>query len=535
MRVRSWAITAAAAAVVANHAGLTRGSTFSAITQVQTDSGPQSLQSVIQVVLQNNGDLAAVVDVGDDLTNSLVYGAGGATPGVIATANTTIYSQIGGSSTGAPTFSDFTNLALSRDSAGTERLSFLGITQTEAGTTQGIYQVNPAAPATTGFRIAATGDPIIPGSDARTFAPYDRGSNQVGYQVDASGNVVVAGTASGTQVILSGNSTGNSLLVQASANVDQDFVTSADVYNQPDAKKPVINSGHTVYLATQVVESQTQRNILANPSTSPRYEQGGLGATGLVPRDLIGANSGGEIFVGTITSGSNTQSAVYYHNNTGATLTQLTPMLGMHNETITGDTGEMTPAGHAAFYANSVPDSGSAFQDLYYFDGAASHLIATSGTSIANNGQTIDAMSFDGSAPMVNDNGYVVFTADLLDGQSVDHQAVLDWKYNPSNPNADPAPTVLLEQGQNLTTAQTGTIPVDFIQGILSDGATADVLKDGLSDDNALAFGVDSGNNAYIVETLLPEPSAALLWLTGGTIWRLSRRRGRRAKVATGC
>ena len=51
-----------------------------AITQVQTDSGPQPLQSVVQAVLQNNGDLAAVVDVGDDLTNSLVYGAGGATP-----------------------------------------------------------------------------------------------------------------------------------------------------------------------------------------------------------------------------------------------------------------------------------------------------------------------------------------------------------------------------------------------------------------------------------------------------------------------
>ena len=89
---------------------------------------------------------------------------------MIATANTTIYSQIGGSSTGRPTFSDFTNLALSRDSGGTERLSFLGITQTEAGTTQGIYQVNPALPTTTGFRLAATGDPIIPGSDARTFA-----------------------------------------------------------------------------------------------------------------------------------------------------------------------------------------------------------------------------------------------------------------------------------------------------------------------------------------------------------------------------
>ena len=181
------------------------------------------------------------------------------------------------------------------------------------------------------------------------------------------------------------------------------------------------------------------------------------------------------------------------------------------------------------------PTPAAHLQDLYYFDGAAAHLIATSGTSIASNGQTIDAMSFDGSAPMVNDNGYTVFTADLLDGQSVDHQAVLDWKFDPSNPNADPAPTVLLEQGQNFTTPQTGTIPVDYIQGFLSDGATADVLKDGLSDDNALAFGVDSGNNAYIVETLLPEPSTALLWLAGGAMWLFPQRRGRRAKVTARC
>ncbi|CAN5369899.1 hypothetical protein BH10PLA1_BH10PLA1_09550 [soil metagenome] len=190
----------------------------------------------------------------------------------------------------------------------------------------------------------------------------------------------------------------------------------------------------------------------------------------------------------------------------------------------------MTQDNHVAYFAPGPTVISPASVGYYY--NQYSHTIATADGASTAEGYTINQISITGNTnPMVNTLGTVVFDAVIGNEADPSETALILWRESSPDDLKIIIKTGDLYEGNVIT-------------GISIDGSTnqaGDVLKDGLSDTNWLAFGITYSE--YNVDTAqfedhnalltvqLPEPSGlALLGLAGAAT--LSRRR-RRSPLAT--
>lgn len=195
----------------------------------------------------------------------------------------------------------------------------------------------------------------------------------------------------------------------------------------------------------------------------------------------------------------------------------------------------MTQQNRIAFYdPGSAPSSAS----LKYYD--ADHnvvTIAAEGLSTVTDGDTqftLKSLSIDDgkrTAPMVNDNGIVVFDAVLNPTESpdTDVHAYLAWDTESESLKVIVKADLTGQYSDQLN----GQTILAFLPDVLVNDATFanDVLKDALSDDNWFAFTavyLDESENEHVAVgmTYIPEPATASLILLGaGALLR--RRRAR--------
>jgi hypothetical protein len=163
-----------------------------------------------------------------------------------------------------------------------------------------------------------------------------------------------------------------------------------------------------------------------------------------------------------------------------------------------------------------------------YHDGTPSgavESIAEVGTSVGG-GFSITSLSPYSAAPMINDNGVVVFDATIADGTNDPVNALIAWAPHLGGP------FVVVKAGDTVDVDGTPRIVSSVIPNIPAPanilGYDAEVLKDGLNEQNQLAFAILYMNGASaefaVLRTELPEPNAILLAPLGAA-GLLARRR----------
>lgn len=480
-----------------------------AVDQVTIGSEEFSLGFASQVVVQNGGHIAAIVDYSNDFNDgtSVIYwdGTGDASP--IATVDSAVYPLIG-SSTPEANFDAFYNLSLSRDINGIERVTFLARRDDQSGGgTSGVYQYNVNA--ATENRILGFADPAPPSGSGETFSFHPTsGVQSASYQVNNAGNALFSGRAGGDQVLIRGNETGTERLVDSTDS----GLSNIDGFNP---KKVLTGGNQAVFLADDGSNRIIAEVDSAGGSVTTRV-QFPDGPSTIKPEQIFGATATAEVF-GVSLDGTN-DNALYYHNDSTNTFTQLgstfNGVVG-GNPTNYYGSAAMTQAGNVAFL---TPNSAAtAVESISYFDGSIQTLIASLQDAIIDpilGTLQIEQISLTGfTPPMLNDNGWVVFDAILGNG-SPDYEALLAWNGGDLSLVARVGGEILIDG--NL-------VEIEGFSNFL--GSDGDVLKDGLSDDNYLAFGVSYADGHQIVVTQLPEPSGLMLLSVG--LFGLCRRRRR--------
>lgn len=209
--------------------------------------------------------------------------------------------------------------------------------------------------------------------------------------------------------------------------------------------------------------------------------------------------------------------------------------LASYSPGLVPQTSAMTQQNRIAFYdPGSEPDTGS----LKYYD--ATHnvvTIATEGVTTVTDGGTeftIKALSFDTegrrTAPLVNDNGIVVFDAIITPDGATDVQAYLAWDTQ--------AQSLQVIVKADLTGQYADIIDGQLMAFLMPEvsvnvfTAANDVLKDALSEDNWFAFSavyLDEDFNEYlgVFKTHIPEPATVTSLALVGAGALLRRRRVR--------
>jgi len=190
----------------------------------------------------------------------------------------------------------------------------------------------------------------------------------------------------------------------------------------------------------------------------------------------------------------------------------------------------MTQDNHVAYYTPGPTLSSSASVGYYYNQFA--HTIATAGETSTAEGYTINQISITGNTnPMVNTRGTVVFDAVIGNEEDPEETALILWQESSPGELKIIVKTGDLYEGNVIT-----AIGVDA-----STNQAGDVLKDGLSDDDWLAFSIiyseyDAQTDSFIdhnavLTVQLPEPSGLLLTVLPGLA--AMRRRKCRRSLAT--
>ncbi len=258
--------------------------------------GSFQLDQVDQVVAQDGGDVAAIVEY-NGTSRSIAYQAGaGGTLKLIATNGDPIYGLAPVTSPPPPTpvFGNthpFVNLSLSR-AAGVEQATFVarpGISTADGSA--GVYQYNINT--NTGSRTLSTGDPTPVTGTFVYNAPGDTSDPALGLHVNRAGTALFAGTRQATttdDVIVRGDATGSSL-VQTGLNSG---------FNTPLSKKVITDTNHAVYLAT----SGAGYKIVDDASVNARVDAGASTTFGQVtPLQLFAATDSTELFTASLSGG----------------------------------------------------------------------------------------------------------------------------------------------------------------------------------------------------------------------------------------
>ncbi len=462
--------------------------------------GGGSELEIYQVAVQDDGFVAARVSVDwDDAVTLYTGGSNVAGDQVIAARDQTAW---GTSAIDDVVFIGFGELAISGSGSDT-RLTFVG----DLGGTgavdnrAGIFQYREAG---------STQNPVY--SDATDPSLRVNVWDGPFLQVNASGTALFPMEQP------------NEIWRKAVGGAEEVVASAAlDVYEygqQASVRHAITPDGSAVYLAKDN-SGDTTLSIMkfGVGATEPTLVAGGV--AGYEPTLLMGA----------------TDNHVLYHayngdtNKTAAFIVQDGEQVLLH---------EYDGLGGANFYGGgmlSANDKGAFVEidgtftsSLWYFDAAEtitgpldSPIVIGDGSSEVD-GWTISSLDFDLfnlSAPMVNDNGFVVFSALLENDEESGVQAFLSW-------SEATGLGIIAKAGDTFDLeGETKTIFTLVSTGLSAD---ADPLKDGLSDvSNYFAFGVIYGEDDYenfaILRTqLIPEPGTAAL-LAGGMLSLAMRRR----------
>jgi hypothetical protein len=503
-----------------------RGSGFQFDTVYHSDSpmigapGGAALTTVDQVIVLEDGRVATIARFATTpLTTSAITlnATGDASVNVLAQEGQAMYGAPAG-----PSFADFWNL-----SGANGRVTFVGESPSASGA-YGLfrYDENEATP---GQRIFFEGGSIA----GRAATLNTSGGGTVpSYGVNASGDVVFGAktTDAAQDQLLARWNVGDTapalLLDQNSPQSEFNSLTFPP-------SKVMTASGAAVFAADQA----GSRRIFGLDSSSPAAQQRvadqvAVGGFDYMPFQVFAASgqagSGATLFRAIKDPAGNPSDSVLLKLSSGSIVE-----VGSYDGSATGTmqlAAEMSDGGHVAVY---VPDSADG-KLLYMVDAPTTvgpTIVAGVGDLLVG-GYSIEKLALaDGAAPMVNDNGVVVFDAEIVDGDGDHYAALIAWT------ESDGASIVLKSgdpidvNGQSYTVASFNDISNPFTPNapfpVLSN--EAGVLKDGLNNANQLAFGVQyfngSENLQAVLITQVPEPATTALLLIGLGGALLRRRR----------
>jgi hypothetical protein len=538
---------------VGSFTGVAAGQSLTFTTVVDNKSplggSGETITAVNQVVLQDDDAVAAIVRFGDggDTPSAITFNAspGNGSTQIVAKSGQ-FFSTFGAG--GAGGFQEFYNLS----SVGGAVTFGAGNFSTPGDRGIFRYAYNGGAP--TNSTIHFEGNTLVDGANASIDTD---GGSLPAYGVNASGHVVfsamtVAPSTPNTQLVArstNGGSSEASRIIDSTSGITKFNLTADNATTSffPQ-RKLITSSGHAVFVGDGGSGRQIY-DIGPGPSLTPQVRVpasfGGAGEYEV--QRVLGAS--GDAVTGT------TLLHAFVNRPVGSppddtwpkgALVVTSPLgtreIGAFDTSLPSSNGEIAPPPTAVMTQNGrvaafLPqDTGGR---VVYYDVATG---AVAGTTVADYGTavgggfTIKHVSMDYvSVPMVNANGTVVFDAVIQNGADV-RDALLAWTPGSTNPFvvAKTGDTITIG-GQDETIGQLGKDFSTFGGGLNPFPADlaydGDVLKDGLNDNDYLAFAVrfDGAAGHAVLITHLPEPGM-LVWLGplfGATLMRRRSRTGR--------
>ncbi len=461
-----------------------------------TDGGFGTLDTVRQVVLSDGKKVAAIIDAS---ANTVVIYKQQSDAGSFA-----ILAAAYGSAFDSPgyNFETFSNLAFTGS-----RVVFSADAADPSGSISGAF----------GRAVGGSGYKLLADHDlSNTFAYH----NVAGITVNAAGSVLISGKINSAEVIMLAGQTGPS--GATTVINDSGSIQAFNSPTPPRGTKKVFTGSGSGESAVFLAENGRGKGIIQEEPIGNAASAATRVTEGLVnfgpgvyydarPTQLLGATPTGTLYAATLTASSGGptvtggDNALIYDNGSSSALVHQ-----FSNPSGDAVRSEVTATGKAAF---TIGDS------VYYFDPVTSvaQEIAHSGLSV--NGSTIGTIDTV-SAPMVNEHGLVVFQAEMT-GTGSDNTALLAWTGTGLIELAREGGTITIDGVTqtvqylaNLGLNDGGQMPFDF-----------DPTKDGLSEDNHVAFGVTYNGVNAIVVTAVPEPSVAMGLVLGLPALSLRRRR----------
>ncbi|MGH7213282.1 MAG: PEP-CTERM sorting domain-containing protein [Tepidisphaeraceae bacterium] len=512
-----------------------------------------TLGGVGQVVIGENGNVGAVVFVGDDFQSAVVYNA---TPGNANTqgaavgvdSNQTNGDAVYGSFTGpTPSLALMRDLAVTKNGGSGTLLTFTG---KDTDDDYAVLQFDPVG--NNKYRVAHNED------------GYDFFGNDINdgitHQTNASGTVVFGAslTATNNQALVRRFQNGVATLIVEDTLTPptappgeqyQNFNEESDPNEGNQTKRAITSSGSVVFVGNDKNDSGTTK-LVDLPGNTQRVEPSDL-ASGYTPDRVVAATDTHTLFIGTgAASGfgaSGDDEKLYWRNGANAPVELATYERSPIGTNEVRAVGQMNASGEAAYFAPTT--NGLDYAHVGFRDATTTSTIAQLGNS-GNNGLDILAIGFQGpndpgdipaSVPMINSNGAVVFDA-VIDRSGTETQAFLVWDaLGGLNVLVEQFEVVQLDLGSQTVSATIEFLLAnkDYTRGATG-GADADIFKDGFNDAGQFAFSAFVSymlndnlvfSNAVILasipeigEPLVPEPATTgVLALTTAAF--LARRR----------
>jgi len=543
---------------VGSFTGVAAGQSLTFTTVVDNKStlggSGETITAVNQVVLQDDNAVAAIVRFGDggDTPSAITFNAssGNGSTQIVAKSGQP-FSTFGVG--GAGGFQEFYNLS----SVG-GAVTFGAGNFTLPGD-RGIFRYAYNGGSPTNSTIHFEGSTLLDGANASIDTD---GGSLPAYGVNASGHVVFSAmtvapsTPTDTQLIArstNGGAAPASRIIDTSSGITKFNLTNNNATTSffPQ-RKLITSSGHAVFVGDGGTGRQIY-DIGPGPTLTPQVRvPDSLGGGTYEVQRVLGAS--GDAVTGTTLfhAFKNRPDPVPPSSPPDdfwpqGALMVTSPLglreIGAFDTSLPSSNGELAPPPTAVMTQNGrvaafLPqDTGGR---VVYYDVATG---AASGTTVAEYGTavgggfTIKHVSMDYvSVPMVNANGTVVFDAVIQNGADV-RDALLAWTPGAANPFvvAKTGDTITIG-GENETIGQLSLDYSTFDGGLNPFPADlaydGDVLKDGLNDNDYLAFAVrfDGAAGHAVLITHLPEPGM-LVWLgpvLGAMLMRRpSRVRGR--------
>lgn len=471
--------------------------------------------SITQVVIDDSGAVAAVVDLdnGNDFVPTILFNSvpGTTQTQVLISGGSTIFG-------GGGAFDGFANLSLTGTGGQGTRLTFAG--SSDSSTKQfGVFQVDLGSGGRTDYRGVVQGDDVFDGDGVKhpfSFQPSPgevTDLSLVSVHVNGAGQALFGGKVDDGQVL--------ARVAGGPASRYLDATLGMSNFNEDGrslAQRRITQSGGAVFLADGAGGNNAIYRMTGAMQTPQAWINGPIAADGenYTPSLLLGANDDNVLFQGV--DGNSNRSIFIKHGPDPI------KQVGMYSQPLVGESaaGALTDNGLAAFLATDNLNQ----TELLYYDPAGSGQtvqVAGRGTAITGTSWLIQQVGIDGrAAPMLNDNGVVVFGAWI--GQTLNDSglpALLWWSDGALHLVAKVGDEVALEgvDGYTLTDVMSGGL-----------GVESDIYKDGLSANNQLAFAVAySGPNgeegSAVLITSVPEPGAVGILMLAA--WGLRRRRHR--------
>lgn len=470
--------------------------------------------SISQVVISETGTVASLVslDTGNDYPPAILYNS---TPG---TNQTQVLVQ-GGDAIfgGGGSFDGFANLSLNSLGAQGTRLTFAG--SSDAGLQQfGVFQVDMGA-GRTDYRGVVQSDPVFAGDVTQLPFSFQPSPSEV-----TNLSLVSTHTNSIGEVLFGGKVDNGQVLARVNGGAAERYLDSTlgvSNFNEDArtlAQRRITETGGAAFLADGPGGNSAIYRMAGAMQTPQAWVNGPIvmGGGSYTPSLLLGATDEDALFQGVDGNGDR---AIFFKHGTDPIR-----QLGMYSQPLVGERAgaELTNNGLAAFLATDGADE----PELLYYDAAwngPAVQVAGQGTTITGTPWVVKQVGIDGrTAPMLNENGVVVFGAWIgadLDPNDMGMPALLWWSEGTLRLVAMVGDVVDVE-------GQSGYTITDVMSGGL--GVEGDIYKDGLSNNNQLAFAVSYyGPNAEegiaVLMTALPEPGGVGILVL--TAWILGRRK----------